>query len=1801
MADWATSYSFGGPNWAGTPPIVTLAQFNSSIGYTSTVSNALSTTTGTVSNILQGEINSIVAGGTTSLWANYPAIQNVDMAGYSLNNARFVSTLDLQVSSINGTDIGIKNSTITIQGVTVTNNTVTASNIKSSNASTSNSALDTFVGGVNAVASAVTNVNQAVGGFLSNNFGVLQQAYWGVALAGQVVDLANGTVQLATGIQGMVDARQVQTLSGDTNINAVFETINHTAQLQFSTLNSTTMTYYRTTDQANPNASFGREIIISSYISAGTKCLRSIGDPLNVPIASTVLLSTTNFVQAFGQWVPILATDNNLNANSASISTLTVSSIYGNWFSTGVAFISSINNQPISAFINTGDVAFTSVSTNSISSGTAGISSIYANYISSGNAYVSSVRANSFSTAVASISSLNTNAISTGTITISNLQAQTAYISSLYASTVTVCNLIENYASTTTGYFDIVNASTVSIFGNLVFSTMARGYDISKVYISTTTTYDKVSSLTQDILGYQMNLTTTNEPESFDMGSWIDITAANSTLWSKKQLDYSGTFVPGQAPTINIVPGSFTTGDYFDVKNLATNGQILNVWNPYVSGGLLLQMTPGTYYRFTYSGSSWTYAANPTTVGASYFNTFAISQGWDQTTISTGNVLNLIAGEVSMPGFTSMDKTNINYLTAGGATFSTIVTPYISTSAAWLSSINNTNITTVLNPTTLPFLSTTSISTAQLKTSSITANTLTFTSPLANPNGSYDISRQFASTITVGSYDNVSSITANILNYNLSATIPNEATFVFGSVFTAQYNDAQWANQFLVANLYSGGTIILLHASATNYFDCQNQGTGAELLVVNYLSGNPVTLFTVQAGNLTIYRVTATVVAGVTTWSYAVSPGIYNPTTVTNNLIVSADLQNTYISSINRVQFNTGEVYFNAPIYAPNAYIDNFVLNNVNASTITSKIASISSASISTLTAGIGSISTANISTLAATSINTSSLNTTSVISKSGTISSLVVSTMTIGNESIGTVYATTQITTSQTFANSGDTTTYPFYSIVNWTTPQNYLSNISSATLFASQFNYKINQGYVNLNLGLISNIAIDSNLNVVATNKDGGTTSFSGISSCIGCTFYPPAGAGGMFITMQTPTAALLASGYTFYISNTAASGGVDRCYNTGFYYTYNGFYTVQSYADFKLGHVFSGAGSGQAAFEVMPLSPFPFTPYSPAINDAVALTHRAGNATSLNSTSNVNFNTCNANFNSYSVTACNVQGASWFANLGGGYISWGNSTATGSGILSYKGTTFPVSQYNCTIALLGTHVSCNAYGTAQTSLSAYNSGGVWAWNAYFQIQGNVHTFDPNLNVSWDGSIQMTPKPFVSLTPDALYDISGNPWFLGSTLSTLTTIPFLQEAFVSSMTASTLTIKAVENIAILADLSPPTFLGIGTVAINANSNIDLMANYDINIDAGHSMTLTANSTISIQGIPFDNYQGSVITSTPTFTVSNSNITNTSLVFLTPASAIDKPYWVTYNPFSSFCINVSSLASPTVMNYWVASYSGYGQQLSTSIDATGGTITTVSGRKFHTFTSSGTFVVNSNPIGTTIEIMIIGGGGGGGAQSGGGGGAGNMLIVTSALTPSSYSISIGPGGVGAVIGTSASSNGGDTTFGTFMTAPGGGGGGTYSISDGLNGGCGGGGAEYTQLAAGLGTAGTVTSGTTISNLYNDGGAGYYSGSMGGAGGGGTSTAGGTQTGLNSIGAPGGDGTSYYGTTYGGGGGGQGGGTYNPPYSDIGGDGGSGGGGKGGRSTGNGISGTGYGSGGGGGNTGGSGSSGICIVSYIFP
>jgi len=217
--------------------------------------------------------------------------------------------------------------------------------------------------------------------------------------------------------------------------------------------------------------------------------------------------------------------------------------------------------------------------------------------------------------------------------------------------------------------------------------------------------------------------------------------------------------------------------------------------------------------------------------------------------------------------------------------------------------------------------------------------------------------------------------------------------------------------------------------------------------------------------------------------------------------------------------------------------------------------------------------------------------------------------------------------------------------------------------------------------------------------------------------------------------------------------------------------------------------------------------------------------------------------------------------------------------------------------------------------------------------------------------------------------------------------------------------------------------------------------------------------------------------------------------------------------------------------------------QLSNKYTATGGTISTYTGYKVHTFNSSGTF---SSDFSGTVDIMVIAGGGGGGKHSGGGGGGGGLIYKSSyTLAAGSYTITIGSGGAGRNTGSYPTDSGGegatgsDTTFGSILTAKGGGGGG-YHSGNGTAGGSSGGSSR--TLGAADAALQPSQSGASA-GFGNVGGSSSHSGMpYPGAGGGGAGAAGGATT--SSSGGNGGAGKAYSiktgsSATYAGGGGGN--------------------------------------------------------------
>ena len=209
-----------------------------------------------------------------------------------------------------------------------------------------------------------------------------------------------------------------------------------------------------------------------------------------------------------------------------------------------------------------------------------------------------------------------------------------------------------------------------------------------------------------------------------------------------------------------------------------------------------------------------------------------------------------------------------------------------------------------------------------------------------------------------------------------------------------------------------------------------------------------------------------------------------------------------------------------------------------------------------------------------------------------------------------------------------------------------------------------------------------------------------------------------------------------------------------------------------------------------------------------------------------------------------------------------------------------------------------------------------------------------------------------------------------------------------------------------------------------------------------------------------------------------------------------------------------------------------------TFISATGGTTLEYneSGKRYksHTFTSSGTFTVNSlgNQNNELDYLIVAGGAGGGGGFTGGGGGAGGYRTTLGAsganstaenkvfATAQSYTITVGGGGNSG--GTTNKGSNGANSSALGITSTGGGGGGVgsdNSLQAGLNGGSGGGGGSPDSTGNGAGGNGTSLQGR------NGGNGGHTVGSsIGGGGGGGAFTAGSDRSGDN--GGAGGNGLS---------------------------------------------------------------------------
>ena len=285
------------PNWQGNAQFVTAAELISSI---SSIVTNIST--------LPAEISTLRV---SSLYVNYldaaVAISTVDLEATNIKSylGEFAVTSTVSIDAIQGNfhNVDVLDTTNTfyftsqygiISSLTVSTiniPVVTYSTFAALNISTSLLTVSTVRLAPDVKLDPKVTLDLGLGGLIGGAIG---------ALGGQVMSLTLGAIGLATGVASLTTSRTRNFISQPGSY--VYETINGTSQIQYSTLGAATQTFFRTVASVSPNQVPGPELIISSIIPAGTSCIRTIGDPLN--LASTDV-SSNSTIQAFGQWAPV--------------------------------------------------------------------------------------------------------------------------------------------------------------------------------------------------------------------------------------------------------------------------------------------------------------------------------------------------------------------------------------------------------------------------------------------------------------------------------------------------------------------------------------------------------------------------------------------------------------------------------------------------------------------------------------------------------------------------------------------------------------------------------------------------------------------------------------------------------------------------------------------------------------------------------------------------------------------------------------------------------------------------------------------------------------------------------------------------------------------------------------------------------------------------------------------------------------------------------------------------------------------------------------------------------------------------------------------------------------------------------------------------------------------------------------------------------------------------------------------------------------------------------------------------------
>jgi hypothetical protein len=212
-----------------------------------------------------------------------------------------------------------------------------------------------------------------------------------------------------------------------------------------------------------------------------------------------------------------------------------------------------------------------------------------------------------------------------------------------------------------------------------------------------------------------------------------------------------------------------------------------------------------------------------------------------------------------------------------------------------------------------------------------------------------------------------------------------------------------------------------------------------------------------------------------------------------------------------------------------------------------------------------------------------------------------------------------------------------------------------------------------------------------------------------------------------------------------------------------------------------------------------------------------------------------------NSINLTASNVTFANkqveMFQQTFDGYLVRGanglySKADAAATITNPSGKTYPISDWACICSLAG----INVYGQFNLALNEQlvttGNDGAGNWFAHCYCTTATISGGNNPHVYWNIAVTMVPR--IIGTPVSFQTATN----LGDTPPPIAQeLPWLQ---LSSINASTITVGATENIALLANIASPAFVSTGSIYIAGTNNVNLVGNItavggftDVDIDA--------------------------------------------------------------------------------------------------------------------------------------------------------------------------------------------------------------------------------------------------------------------------------------------------------------------------------------------------------------------------------